>query len=107
MKVIIYRDEFGFSQFEEWLRNLDVRTRTRIFNRIDRVEAGNLGDFKYLEQGIYELRFFFGSGFRIYFAKEKDQVVVLLTGGDKATQAKDIKKAVKFYKEFLRNKNEI
>jgi putative addiction module killer protein len=81
--------------FDEWFLKLkDTTIKNRLLSRIDRVKNGNFGDFKPLEAGLFELRFFFGDGFRIYYTIQNRQIVFLLTGGDKATQQNDIEKAL-------------
>ena len=61
---------------------------------------GYYGDYKSVGDGVFELRFFFGPGYRIYFAEEDDTIVILLCGGDKSTQAKDIEKAKEYLKDY-------
>lgn len=68
--------------------------------RILRMKDGYLGDYKILPHGILELRFFFGGGYRVYFAKQGETIFVLLGGGDKSTQASDIQQAQLYWKEF-------
>lgn len=73
-------------QFEKWFAGLpDMRTRDRIDTRIGRLEAGSPGDVRPIGKGASELRFFFGSGYRVYFHQERDDLV-LLNGGDTSTQ---------------------
>lgn len=79
--------------FRDWLENLkDVRARTRIAQRVVRLQAGLFGDAKFFD-GIGELRIDHGPGYRVYFAHRGTVVVILLCGGDKSTQSKDIKRA--------------
>lgn len=99
-EVIIFADNAGNSPFTEWLDDLDSSTRARIEQRILRVSLGNYGDHKVLQDGINELRFTFGAGYRVYFGEDGDTVVVLISGGDKSTQKKDIKKAIEYWKEY-------
>jgi putative addiction module killer protein len=81
--------------FDEWFLKLKDKTiKTRLLSRIDRIKNGNFGDFKLLDANLFELRFFFGDGFRIYYTIQNKRIVFLLTGGDKATQQNDIKKAL-------------
>ncbi len=81
-------------EFDDWLDNLRNRTAVlRIAARIDRIEQGNFGDTKSITNEISELRFFFGSGYRIYYTVKEKTIVLLLNGGDKSSQKKDIKKA--------------
>lgn len=80
--------------------------RHRIRRRLDRVEIGNYGDYKPLGDGVYELKLHFGSGYRVYFAEYDDIIVILLCGGDKSTQSKDIEIAKTYWKELLERNNE-
>jgi putative addiction module killer protein len=85
--------------FLAWLRGLkDVRARHRIARRIARVQAGLLGDAKFFD-GIGELRVDYGPGYRIYFVRRGRLVIVLLCGGDKSTQRRDIERALEMAKE--------
>lgn len=87
------------AEFTNWLKSLkDARAVARIQIRIDRVELGNLGDVKFFD-GIGELRVDYGPGYRVYFVKPGNTVVILLCGGDKSSQSKDIKKAIAMAKE--------
>jgi putative addiction module killer protein len=76
-------------------------TRKRILDRLFRIESGNYGDYKSLKEGVLELRLKFGPGYRIYFGEDGDTVVVLLNGGDKGRQTKDIETAKAYWKEYL------
>jgi len=88
------------SEFAEWLRSLkDVRARARIQIRLERLALGLFGDAKFFD-GIGELRVDYGPGYRVYIRKQGATVVVLLCGGDKSTQSKDIKKAIKMAEEL-------
>ena len=81
--------------FVRWLDNLgDRRGRAKILARLDRVAEGNLGDTKPVGEGVAELRIPFGPGYRMYYTKRRNIVVILLLGGDKSTQEKDIKRAI-------------
>ena len=89
----------------EWLKGIDTTFRGRINGRLTRiVENGNFGDFKQLDDNISELRFNFGSGYRIYFSEIGDIIILLLCAGDKKLQSNHIKKA-KEYLEIWRQKN--
>jgi putative addiction module killer protein len=79
------------SAFSHWLAGLrDVRARVRIQVRIDRLALGNPGDVKSVGEGVSELRIPHGPGYRVYFTRSGTQVVLLLCGGDKSTQGRDI-----------------
>lgn len=71
----------------------DTTTKIKILARLARVENGNFGDHKQVDRNLFELRFFFGPGYRIYYTVKGMQIVLLLVGGDKSSQAKDIEKA--------------
>lgn len=88
------------SSFSTWLHELDASPRSRILVRIRRVEHGNFGDWKAVGEGISELRIDFGPGYRVYFARHGNTVVVLLAGGDKSTQAADIRRAKGIWRDF-------
>jgi len=82
--------------FAKWLDGLhDIRARARILVRIERLAAGNPGDVKSVGEGVSELRIDYGPGYRVYYRKQGQKVVILLAGGDKSTQAKDIKTALR------------
>jgi putative addiction module killer protein len=82
--------------FSKWLFGLrDIRARARIQARIDRLELGNFGDAKPAGQGISELRIDHGPGYRVYFVRRGAEFVILLAGGDKSSQSKDVEKALK------------
>ncbi len=81
-------------KFAKWLDKLhDIRARARILVRIERLATGNPGDVKAVGEGVSELRIDYGPGYRVYYKKQGQKVVILLAGGDKRTQAKDIKTA--------------
>lgn len=87
------------SEFSEWFAGLrDRNAALRIAARIRRVELGNLGDAKFFD-GIGELRIDYGPGYRVYFVKRGAELVILLGGGDKSTQQRDIGRAVALAKE--------
>ena len=80
--------------FDKWLAGVkDTQHRARIISRFDHIQLGNFGDHKNLGEKLFELRFFFGPGFRTYYTIKGKRVIFLLCGGDKSTQSKDIKKA--------------
>jgi putative addiction module killer protein len=87
--------------FRKWRIQLkDERLRGLIASRLDRLGFGHAGDVEPVGQGISELRIHYGSGYRIYFHKRGDTIIVLLCGGDKSTQAKDIKTAKRLATEW-------
>jgi putative addiction module killer protein len=102
-EVLVFRDRSGKSPYLEWLDTLDWKMGERILNRVARIKRGQFGDFKALDAGLYEMRLFFGPGYRVYFGESKGKVILLLTGGDKSTQRKDIKKAQEFWNIYLKD----
>lgn len=90
------------AHFTKWLNKLrDKDGRARILLRLRRMEDGHFGDVKPIDVEISELRFHFGAGYRVYFARQGDRVIFLLAGGDKDTQERDIRKAREMLNEGL------
>ena len=97
----IYRAPNGQAPFTKWLKSLqDQRTRKRIQSRIDRIESGNLGKPEPVGDGVFELRLQFGPGYRVYFGQVGNTIVLLLCGGDKSTQVRDIERAKNYWREY-------
>lgn len=87
--------------FRDWLSGLrDQRAKARIANRIARLASGNPGDVKPVGEGLSELRIDEGAGYRVYFLRRGDVMIVVLCGGDKSTQSADIDRAKKIAKEW-------
>lgn len=87
-------------EFLKWIRHLsDLRARSRIGVRVDRLELGLMGDAKFFD-GIGELRIDYGPGYRVYFVQRGSVVIILLCGGDKRTQDRDIRRAIEMAKEI-------
>lgn len=102
-----YITSSGKVPFLEWLNShKDSTTRLRIRRRIDRLELGNFGDCEPVGEGVFELRLFFGPGYRIYFAELDDTIVILLCAGDKGSQTKDIKLAKAYWNELKERSDE-
>ena len=108
IKIIIYTTCTGKKPFADWRSKLDLKTRALVRTRIDRVSFGNLGDCKPIKNGdgVWELRINYGPGYRIYFGKEKDAIVVLLVAGDKGSQSRDIVKAKRYWLDYKELKDE-
>lgn len=106
MYTIIY-NQFAIEilqtdEFEKWLKRLkDANARARINLRIRRVAlTGNLGDAKPVGDGVCELRIDYGPGYRVYYAQRQDSIILLLIGGDKSSQQRDIERAKKIKSEY-------
>ena len=97
-EVLICQQDDGSEPFSEWLNSLPPKRRGIVRNRIDRVEAGNLGDTASVGGGVKELRIDFGPGFRVYFG-QKGNEIHLISGGSKQAQKRDIGEAKKFWSE--------
>lgn len=106
MEIRHYLDDRGRDVFQRWLDGLgDMQGRVAITRRMSRVEQGNFGDHKYLNDGISELRFDLGPGYRVYYAMDGETVVLLLGGGDKDSQERDIARAIEAWSDYQkRNK---
>ena len=105
LEILLYR-EGRSTPFLEWLRSLkDGRAVGIVRARLNRIRLGNFGDCKSVGGGVYELRIDFGPGHRVYYGREGSLVVVLLCGGNKRTQARDIVTAQAYWREYLDAKN--
>lgn len=103
-ELIIYQDEKGNEPFTDWLKKLrDQKGRRRILARLRRLEQGNYGDCEPVGEGVSELRMFFGSGYRVYFGEDANNIILIICGGDKSSQSKDIKFAKACWKEYQNN----
>lgn len=101
----VYLTSSGNSPFDDWLDGLrDSKGRAQIEVRLDRLERGLLGDCKSVGDGVKELRVDFGPGYRVYFAEDGPVIVLLLIGGDKNRQEKNIKTAKEYLEEYRRAK---
>lgn len=108
MKIVVYTTSTGKSPFHDWHSKLSQSMRAIIRTRLDRVSLGNFGDSKLIKggDGVWELRIDCGPGYRIYFGKKGKVVVVLLAGGDKGSQVRDIAKAKRYWLECKEFPNE-
>jgi len=106
LNVREYLNVDGISPFNKWLLGLqDLKARARIRTRLDRVSLGNLGDYQPVGDGVFELRFFFGPGYRVYYGLQDDTNVVLLNGGIKDTQQRDIRIAKVIWNDYRKRNN--
>ena len=88
--------------FVQWLDDLrDIQARARVLARVERLVAGNPGDVRPVGEGVSELRINYGPGYRVYFRKRGRELIILLAGGDKNTQATDIKAALRLARNLL------
>ncbi len=90
--------------FKEWLDGIDIGARAKIRIRLDRVRLGNLGKNRSVGEGVYELKIDYGPGYRVYYALNGKTVVLLLLGGDKSSQKKDIIQAKAYWQDHKERK---
>ena len=107
MKKTIIFEINGKRPLDDWMESLkDKKTIARISERIGRLMTGYYGDFKRIDNELSELRLKFGAGYRIYFSERNNVIILLLCGGDKSTQSKDIKKAKEYLQIWKGNNND-
>jgi putative addiction module killer protein len=98
-----YLTASGKDPYQQWLDGLkDLKGRVVIQRRIDRLTNENFGDHKFCQDGVWELRIDFGPGYRVYYARETNNIVLLLCGGSKRNQSADIKGAVRYWLDYQR-----
>ena len=105
-EIQVYRTETGKQPFVEWLKSVkDATVRHSVQVRIRRIEvSGHIGDYKNLKDGMYEMRIHKSPGYRIYYGLDGKTLIVLLAGGEKGTQKRDIKKAKEYWQDYLSSK---
>jgi putative addiction module killer protein len=97
----------GLVPFDEWFDSLrDQRMQVAVDARLIRVRAGNFGDCKSVGGGVFELRINFGSGLRVYYGLHGQKIVVLIGGGDKRSQPRDIRRAQELWQQFTKHASE-
>lgn len=96
-----YVDESGNDLYQDWITALrDQVAKIAIYRRVARIAVGNVGDHKFLQDGVWELRIDVGQGYRVYYAQVESKVILLILGGDKRTQDADIAKASKLLRNW-------
>jgi putative addiction module killer protein len=106
-RIRIYQEKDGRCPFSDWFDKLrDRKAQARIDARLARVQLGNFGDAKAVGEGVLELRIDYGPGYRVYLGRDGSAIVILLLGGDKRTQSKDIETAKKYWADYKARKTE-
>lgn len=106
-EILHYTTPSGHDPYRRWYTAIkDQKTQIVISNRISRLRTGNFGDFKRLNKDIYELRIHYGPGYRVYFGLYNNDIVILLCGGDKGTQHRDITRAQSYWSDFIKRMQE-
>ncbi|RLD03460.1 MAG: type II toxin-antitoxin system RelE/ParE family toxin [Chloroflexi bacterium] len=105
IQLLEYLTEDEKNPFRKWLEGLrDRQARAKIRVRLNRIRLGNFGDSKSVGSGVNELRISYGPGYRVYFGRKGNTVVILLLGGDKKTQSDDIALAKRYWDDYLRRR---
>jgi putative addiction module killer protein len=99
-----YIDELGINHFGKWFQKLNALASAKVVRYIARIEQGNFSTFKSAGQGVFECKIDFGPGYRVYFGKDGEQLVILLGGGTKKRQQQDIQKAQRLWQEYKSRK---
>jgi putative addiction module killer protein len=99
--IELYETARGSCPFDDWFDGIrEKRSQAKIIARLDRLRIGNFGNCKALKDGIAELRIDYGPGFRIYYSKVGNTIVLLLCGGEKSSQSNDISKAKEYLEDY-------
>ncbi|MBI5905442.1 MAG: type II toxin-antitoxin system RelE/ParE family toxin [Deltaproteobacteria bacterium] len=105
-EIRLYVTRSGKVPYSQWLNSLkDIRARAVIRVRLNRIRLGNFGDCKSVREGVMELRIDYGPGYRVYFGRIGRQIVLLLCGGDKSSQSKDIEQAQAYWADYRRRED--
>lgn len=104
VKVEQYLQEDGTSPFEKWFVKLNAIAAAKVSTALYRMELGNFSNVKSVGKGVFEYKIHFGPGYRVYFGQEGDELVILIGGGTKKAQSKDIKQAQELWGEYMRLK---
>lgn len=103
-EVLEYVRDDGHCPFAEWFEGLEDQAAAKVATAVERMKAGNLGDHKSVGKGVLERRINYGSGYRIYFGRDGDTLLILVGGGTKSRQSSDIKNAQETWAEYKATK---
>jgi len=99
-EILIYETEDGRAPFSEWMEKQSKQVYGTVMTRLERVEMGNLGDHRGVGDGVLELRIDVGPGYRVYFGKDGERLVILLIAGTNKTQRRDIETAKQYWRDY-------
>ena len=100
LEIRIFQTAVGKQPFLEWQNKLDGQADAKVTTRLNRLRLGNFGDCKIIGDGVSELRIDYGPGYRLYFGRYSSMIIVLLIGGDKSSQRRDINQAKRYWSEY-------
>ena len=100
LEIRYYISRNGRSPFEEWFADVDATARAKVAASIIRLEQGNLSNVKSVGEGVFEYRINFGPGYRVYFGRDGEVLLILLTGGTKKRQQRDIRTAIELWTDY-------
>jgi putative addiction module killer protein len=106
-EIRYYVTSGGYAPFADWFADLDVVARAKVTRAVARLEQGNLSNVKSVGEGVLELRIDFGPGYRVYFGCDGEALVILLTGGTKKRQQRDIDTAHAYWQDYKRGKRSL
>lgn len=104
IEIVEYEQDNGHCPFAEWVDTLNEKAAAKVLTAVERMRQGNLGDHKSVGQGVTERRIDFGPGYRIYFGRDGDKLIILVGGGTKSRQGRDIKNAQQMWAEYKATK---
>lgn len=103
--ILVYADSQGRAPFESWFGELDVRAQAKVTVALDRLKRGSVSNVSGVGESVFELKLDWGPGYRIYFGKDGDRIVILLLGGTKKRQSRDIATAKSFWLDYKSRKS--
>ncbi len=104
INLVVYITDEGRAPFDDWFNKLDTTAALKVRTALARIETGNLGDVEPVGQGVSERRITYGPGYRVYFGQDGDTLVILLCGGTKKRQSRDIEQAKAFWVDYKTRK---
>jgi putative addiction module killer protein len=104
IRIKQYLDQAGRSPFEKWFMELDNTAAAKITKSVYKLELGNFSNVEGVGNGVYEQKIDFGPGYRVYFGKDGNEIIILLCGGTKKRQSNDIAEAINFWQDYKKRK---